>query len=75
MILCLQIEILNLLQMESRHVTVVGDDFQAIYGFRGAQPNVFNRFLEDYNHKLLQQPLQLNYRCHYTTSLLHRLRI
>jgi hypothetical protein len=43
-------------------VTVVGDDYQAIYGFRGAQPNVFQRFVGDYDHTTLQQPLQYNYR-------------
>lgn len=57
-----QIEFINLLQSETRRVTVVGDDYQAIYGFRGAQPDVFQRFVGDYDHLTLQQPLQYNYR-------------
>ena len=46
----------------SQRVTVVGDDYQAIYGFRGAQPDVFQKFIDVYDHPELQQPLQDNYR-------------
>ena len=59
---CPQIGMLDALQLESQRVTVVGDDYQAIYGFRGAQPDVFQKFIDVYDHPQLQQSLQDNYR-------------
>lgn len=59
---CLQVDIVNLLQLEKRQVTVVGDDHQAIYGFRGSMPTVFRDFTNDYDHPSLLQTLTVNYR-------------
>lgn len=55
-----QYEVLKMLSMEN--VFVVGDDDQAIYGFRGAQPKILQQFLEDYP-KAKQIVLGINYRC------------
>lgn len=43
-----QWEIVHLLSKEHRNVLVVGDPDQAIYGFRGARPNVFETFEETF---------------------------
>lgn len=59
----LQIDIVDHLQKDNRRITVVGDDFQSIYGFRGSQPDVFQKFISNFYHKDLEQPLQYNYRC------------
>ena len=53
---------MNLLQLEKRQITVVGDDHQAIYGFRGSLSTVFRDFIDDYDHPTLQQTLTVNYR-------------
>ena len=58
------------LQRDSGRLTVVGDDCQAIYGFRGTTAGVFNDFASVYGHPGLQQPLQANYRCNATTRAL-----
>ncbi len=48
---------------ESKNFFAVGDDDQAIYGFRGADPSCILRFLE--NHPAAQMvKLELNYRSH-----------
>lgn len=57
-----QIDIINLLQQEKGHLSVVGDDHQSIYMFRGSIPSVFNDFINNYNHPDLRQNLTLNYR-------------
>jgi superfamily I DNA/RNA helicase len=40
----LQTDLVNLLQQKMQHVTVVGDDAQSIYRFRGAQPGIFEAY-------------------------------
>ena len=44
----LQYEVVRLLTGKKTGLFVVGDDDQSIYGFRGANPNIMKRFLEDY---------------------------
>lgn len=58
----MQTSIVDLLQETNRRLTVVGDDYQSIYAFRGAQPNVFGHFIDTYEHPELKQKLTLNYR-------------
>lgn len=43
-----QYEILKLLAKPNNNLFVVGDDDQAIYGFRGATPGIMQQFIEDY---------------------------
>ncbi|MDO4304389.1 MAG: ATP-dependent helicase [Bacillota bacterium] len=43
-----QYHILKLLAAPKNNLFVVGDDDQAIYGFRGASPGIMKQFLEDY---------------------------
>ncbi len=57
----LQMEIFALLAGERENIMVVGDDDQAIYGFRGGNPEVFMLFLEYYPHAAKIQ-LKVNYR-------------
>ncbi len=57
-----QYEILKLLALPSNNLFVVGDDDQAIYGFRGATPGIMKRFLTDYTEGT-QILLTENYRC------------
>lgn len=57
-----QTELVNLLQSGMQHVTVVGDDAQSIYAFRGAVPHVFEAYKLVYSHQDLVRPLELNYR-------------
>ena len=59
---CLQVELIQLLQGDRGQISVVGDDFQSIYGFRGAKPNVFPEFIDQFDHDKLNQPLEINYR-------------
>ncbi len=44
----LQYEILKLLSLPANNLFVVGDDDQAIYGFRGASPGIMKQFTQDY---------------------------
>ncbi len=44
----LQYEILKLLTLPAGNLFVVGDDDQAIYGFRGAAPGIMRQFTEDF---------------------------
>ena len=49
---------------ESKNLFVVGDDDQSIYGFRGSDPSIMQRFPEefkDYAPKIIN--LDTNYRC------------
>lgn len=43
-----QYQILKLLAAPGNNLFVVGDDDQAIYGFRGASPGIMKQFLSDY---------------------------
>ncbi|MDO4285402.1 MAG: ATP-dependent helicase [Eubacteriales bacterium] len=57
-----QYRIVRLLAGERANLFAVGDDDQAIYGFRGSSPAIMRRFPENYPacRKIL---LQVNYRC------------
>ena len=57
-----QYQIIKLLGANYENLFVVGDDDQAIYSFRGADPSYMHRFLEDYP-KSRQVKLNINYRC------------
>lgn len=56
-----QYQILKLLAAPQNHLFVVGDDDQAIYGFRGAAPGIMKQFLADYPEGV-QLMLTENYR-------------
>lgn len=43
-----QYEIIKMLYTTKENIFVVGDDDQAIYGFRGADPGIMRRFQEEY---------------------------
>lgn len=58
-----QYEIMKLLAAPENNLFIVGDDDQAIYGFRGAAPDSMQRFFQDFpdaEHILLD----VNFRCH-----------
>ncbi|NBJ91407.1 ATP-dependent helicase [Parablautia muri] len=57
-----QYEILKLLAGPADNLFVVGDDDQAIYGFRGASPGIMRQFMVDYPN-CRQILLTDNYRC------------
>lgn len=57
-----QYQIIKLLCAYYENLFVVGDDDQAIYSFRGADPSYMHRFLEDFP-KSRQVNLNINYRC------------
>lgn len=56
-----QYELIKLLAHPENNLYVVGDDDQAIYGFRGASPGIFTRFKADYP-QAVQLSLEANYR-------------
>ncbi|MBQ6695774.1 MAG: ATP-dependent helicase, partial [Lachnospiraceae bacterium] len=58
----IQREIIQLLVAAPHNLFVVGDDDQAIYGFRGSEADVFRKFIEDYPNAA-QITLAENYRC------------
>jgi DNA helicase-2/ATP-dependent DNA helicase PcrA len=57
----LQANMLDLLTQEHEFVTAVGDYAQSIYGFRGANPDNINTFLEKFPHARIIK-LNQNYR-------------
>lgn len=57
-----QYEIMKRLFTVSGNVFAVGDDDQAIYGFRGADPGIMRRFLQEYQG-VDYVALGRNYRC------------
>lgn len=59
----LQYEIVKKIASPINNLFVVGDDDQSIYGFRGANPEIMQKFMTDYP-KAKQLMLDTNYRCH-----------
>ena len=57
-----QYKIIKLLCANHGNLFVVGDDDQAIYSFRGADPSYMHRFSEDFP-QCRQVNLNINYRC------------
>ncbi len=57
----IQGEIVDLMAMDHRSITVVGDDAQAIYGFRGASPRNILSFTDRYPDAQVFR-LEVNYR-------------
>ncbi len=58
----IQFEIIRLLALPENNLFVVGDDDQAIYGFRGASPGIMLHFQDYYPDSILHL-LDTNYRC------------
>lgn len=58
----IQYSILKLLTKDPYNLFVVGDDDQAIYGFRGSNPRCIKDFQQDFHSK--QVVLEVNYRSH-----------
>ncbi|MCM1267857.1 MAG: ATP-dependent helicase [Bacteroidales bacterium] len=58
-----QYEIMKLIAAPKNNLFIVGDDDQAIYGFRGAAPDSMQQFFRDYAEaeRIL---LDVNFRCH-----------
>lgn len=57
-----QYEVVKLLAGEKSSIFAVGDDDQAIYGFRGSEPECLKRFQREYNAETIL--LDVNYRSH-----------
>lgn len=57
-----QYDVVRLLAEPNRHLFIVGDDDQSIYGFRGARPDIMKQFQKDYP-EARQCVLGVNYRC------------
>ncbi len=58
-----QYEIMKLLAAPENNLFIVGDDDQAIYGFRGAAPDSMQQFFKDYG-EAKRIFLDVNFRCH-----------
>lgn len=56
-----QYELFKIFAISAEHVCVIGDPDQAIYGFRGARSEFFNRFTQEFPHAR-QIQLKRNYR-------------
>lgn len=57
-----QYSVVKLLAGDEKNLFVVGDDDQAIYGFRGSDPAIMRRFEKDYP-EARRIELSVNYRC------------
>ena len=57
-----QYSVVKLLAGERKNLFVVGDDDQAIYGFRGSDPAIMRQFVTDFP-EAGQISLSVNYRC------------
>lgn len=57
-----QYQVIKLLAGEKKNLFIVGDDDQSIYGFRGANPDIMQKFLKDYRDAK-ECVLGINYRC------------
>ncbi|KAK9812338.1 hypothetical protein WJX73_003315 [Symbiochloris irregularis] len=57
-----QMSIVDAMQRQAGRVTVVGDDAQSIYRFRGADCGAFQAFQQSYGHEDLHRSLQVNFR-------------
>ncbi len=55
-----QYEAIRLMTGSHTSLFAVGDDDQAIYGFRGSKPECLNRFVEDFEAEVVR--LRINYR-------------
>jgi len=58
----MQYDILRILSHPHNNIFAVGDDDQAIYGFRGAKPDIMKKFANDYRDAKIIR-LDMNYRC------------
>jgi len=58
----IQYELIHMITSDKQNLFVVGDDDQAIYGFRGSEGKCFQKFLNDYKNARIVQ-LNVNYRC------------
>ncbi len=58
----MQYELLKLMTTPPYNLLLVGDDDQAIYGFRGSKSGIFQEFVKDYP-EAVQICLNENYRC------------
>ncbi|RME43585.1 MAG: hypothetical protein D6791_15115 [Chloroflexi bacterium] len=56
-----QYELLKLLAPPGASITVVADDDQSIYGWRGSQPQLIDAFIERYHPHIVK--LEWSYRC------------
>lgn len=69
----MQYEVVKLLSAKTKHLFIVGDDDQSIYGFRGARPEIMLGFEKDFNC-CRKVTLNVNYRSHEEIiSLAHKL--
>ncbi|MDZ7369586.1 MAG: UvrD-helicase domain-containing protein [candidate division KSB1 bacterium] len=57
----IQYELIRLFALSARDFCAIGDPDQAIYGFRGAEPRLFERFQEEFPHARVIR-LARNYR-------------
>lgn len=57
----IQYEVLMLLAGEEKNIFAVGDDDQSIYAFRGSNPLLMKKFIDDFNARVVN--LSKNYRC------------
>ena len=58
----MQFAIIQMLALPAQNLFIVGDDDQAIYGFRGSKPEIMLHF-EDYYPQMKKIFLNINYRC------------